>query len=379
MSTDIETARKLFSKDLIDAAIRIGMIAVLVILCFRIFAPFAGMMMGALILAVAFYPLHQSISKRMGDKDGRAATLIVVVGILIIGGPMIMLGASFADNIFSGYASLESASLTIPAPPDFVAGWPLIGGRLHGAWAAAANNLPAFLVQYQEQLKGLAGWVLSTAAGTAGTLLLFLATLAVSGIMMAYGKSGTQAIHRILSKVAGPAKGPKMQVLSTATVRSVATGVIGVAFIQALLLGAGFMFAGIPAAGVFAVLILIAGIMQIPAALFSLPAIAFVWMSGDASTAMNVVLSVYLLVASLADNVLKPMLLGRGVDAPMPVILIGALGGMIVSGFMGLFIGAVLLAVGYQIFMEWVDDVEPSSDTAAIQSGAGGQPLAGSE
>ena len=151
----------------------------------------------------------------------------------------------------------------------------------------------------------------------------------------------------------GQEKGPRLHRLSTATIRSVALGVIGVAFIQALLLGTGFILAGIPAAGVLALLVLLLGIAQLPALLISLPAIAYLWWSGD-STAMNAFFTVYLLVMGMADNVLKPLMLGRGVDAPMPIILIGALGGMVSGGMIGLFLGAVLLTLGYKIFMEWV-------------------------
>jgi predicted PurR-regulated permease PerM len=100
---------------------------------------------------------------------------------------------------------------------------------------------------------------------------------------------------------------------------------------------------------------MLVGILQLPALIISLPAIGYLWWSGDASTTSNIAFTIYLLVAGMADNVLKPILLGRGVDAPMPVILLGALGGMVSAGIIGLFVGAVLLAVGYQIFMEWVD------------------------
>src|SRR5688572_18879135 len=148
---------------------------------------------------------------------------------------------------------------------------------------------------------------------------------------------------------------PRLQKLATATVRSVAAGVIGVAFIQAILLGMGFMLAGIPAAGVLALLVMFLGILQVPALLVTLPAIAWMWVSGDGSTTSNIVFTIYLGIAGMADNVLKPLLLGRGVDAPMPVILIGALDGMVTGGIIGLFVGGVLLAVGYQLFMEWVD------------------------
>jgi predicted PurR-regulated permease PerM len=180
--------------------------------------------------------------------------------------------------------------------------------------------------------------------------------------MMTYGESGTQTLQRIFCRLTDPVTGPRLQSLSTATVRSVASGVIGVAFIQALLLGVGFIMAGIPAAGVLALVVMFLGIMQLPAALVSLPVIAYLWWSGDASTTSNIVYTIYLLVAGLADNVLKPLLLGRGVEAPMPVILLGALGGMVSGGIIGMFVGAVLLAVGYQVFMEWVNTVEEGTD-----------------
>lgn len=199
---------------------------------------------------------------------------------------------------------------------------------------------------------------MSAAASTAGSVLLFLGALIIAGIMMAYGDAGSQAMLRIFNRLAGSAKGARLQSLSTATVRSVATGVIGVAFIQALLLGAGFIMAGIPAAGVLALGVLLIGIVQVPAAIIAWPAIAYLWISGDASTTSNIVYSIYLFVAGAADNVLKPLLLSRGVNVPMPIILIGALGGMVTNGIIGLFVGAVLLAVGYRVFMEWVDKGE---------------------
>lgn len=183
---------------------------------------------------------------------------------------------------------------------------------------------------------------------------------------MAYGESGSQVMRRVFSRLGGPINGPRLYSLSSATVRSVATGVIGVAFIQALLLGIGFIVAGIPGAGVWAVVVLLLGILQLPAALVSLPAIAYLWWLGDASTALNILFTVYLLVAGLADNVLKPLLLGRGVDVPMPVVLLGALGGMIIGGIIGLFVGAVLLAVGYQVFMAWVADADAADVQDAV-------------
>lgn len=343
------------SKELTETMIRLGLIAFLVLMCTRVIAPFADLMLWALILAIGLYPVQRYLAARLGGRQGRAATILVVAGLLLIGVPVMMLADSFAGHLQNAYTAIENDTATLQRPAPSVADWPLVGERVYRTWSAAADNLPGFLQEHQAQLKTLSRKAVSSVASTAGSMLLFLGSLIVAGIMMAYGEAGSQAMQRIFIRIVGPAKGSQLQSLSTATVRSVATGVIGVAFIQALLLGLGFIMAGIPAAGVLALVVMLLGIVQLPAALISLPAIAYLWWSGDASTTSNIVFSVYLLVAGLADNVLKPLLLGRGVDAPMPVILIGALGGMVMSGIIGMFVGAVLLAVGYQILMDWVD------------------------
>lgn len=378
MQLDISTFRKLLSSDLLDLIIRAGLIAFVVVMCVRIFAPFAGLMLWAVILAVALYPLHRGLAKRFGGRQGRAATLLVVAGLLLIGVPTVMLGTSFAGHIHDVYSAFKNNEVTVPQPAAAIAGWPLVGKKIYAAWSAAANDLPAFLERLQPQLGNFAKHMLSVAAQTAGGVFMFLGSLIIAGIMMAYGESGSQAMLRIITRLGGPTRGPQLHSLSTATIRSVATGVIGVAFIQALLLGIGFMMADIPGAGVLALIVMLIGIMQLPATIVSLPVIAYLWWAGDASTAANLFFTVYLLVAGLADNVLKPLLLGRGVDAPMPVILLGALGGMVSGGIIGLFVGAVFLAVGYQVFMSWVDQAPDGAEAGSPQTGTDAQASPGS-
>jgi len=373
MELDDVTVRDLLSRDLVEAMIRIGLIAFLVVMAGRIFAPFMGLMLWALILAVAHYPLHRRLASMLGGRQGSAATLLVVIGLLLIGIPTAMLGSSFAGQLHTVIEAFTSNSVTVKPPNPAIAEWPLVGERLHAAWSAAAADLPAFLERMQPQLGNMAEWVLSMAAGTMGAVLMFLGAWLIAGVMMAFGESGSAATGQIFSRLAGAERGPKLQVLSTATIRSVATGVIGVAFIQALLLGIGFVFAGVPAAGVLALIAMIVGIVQLPATLISLPVIGYLWWAGDASTTSNVIWTIYLLVAGLADNVLKPVLLGRGVDAPMPIVLIGALGGMVTAGIVGLFIGAVLLAVGYQIFMDWVNEPAAADQAQVDDSGEDGR------
>ncbi|MHC8412570.1 AI-2E family transporter [Pseudomonas sp. Hz4] len=346
---------KAFSRGLLDVLIRAGLIAVLVIFCFRIFHPFLDLMLWSLILAITLYPLQVRFKGVVGNKDGITATLIVLIAISILMVPVYLLGASIADSVERAMSMVKSDSFHIPPPSDAVAGWPLVGKPLHSLWVQAVNDLPDLVQKFIPQIKGVSLSLLSKLAGVGMGLLLFIFALIIAGIFLAYGEGGHRSAVQIVSRFCGPVKGPKIAELCTATIRAVALGVVGIAFIQMLLVGIGFVLMGVPGAGLLALAVLLLGIMQLPATLITLPVIVFVFASEGASTA-TIVFAIYVFVAGLVDNVLKPLLLGRGVDVPMPVVLIGALGGMVTSGILGLFIGPVILAVGYQLFWQWVED-----------------------
>jgi predicted PurR-regulated permease PerM len=342
----------------LDLFIRVALLAAAVFASIRIVLPFLSLMLWALVLAVTLYPLFQGLRSRTGWAPGRIATLMTLLFILVLGYPIFLLGVSFATHVGDGVAALRDGTVHIPEPLESVREWPLGGERLYAMWSEAYSDKEAFLEDIRPQIAGFAKAALASAASTAATFLLFIAALIIAGIMMAYGESGGAVMQRIACRAVGQQRGVSIHRLATLTVRSVAAGVVGVAVIQALLLGIGFLLAGIPAAGVLAMVTLIIGILQLPALLVSLPAIAYLWGLGDAGTVVNAVLTVYFLLAGAADNVLKPMLLGRGIDVPMPVVLIGALGGMVASGIVGLFTGSVILSVVYQLFIEWVHEVE---------------------
>jgi predicted PurR-regulated permease PerM len=196
-----------------------------------------------------------------------------------------------------------------------------------------------------------------------------MASFIIAGIIMAFGQAGSHSSLAIFERLVGHARGSALASLSTATIRAVAQGVIGVALIQAIIVGVALLVAGVPWAGVLAVIVLVLGIAQVPALLVTLPAIVYIWSSGAYSTAAAIVYTVVLVLAGMADNVLKPLMLGRGVDAPMPVILLGALGGMATAGILGMFVGATLLTLGYQIFMGWVA-ANPNAGQAQAESDA---------
>jgi predicted PurR-regulated permease PerM len=358
------------SRTLIDIYIRFGLIALLAVSCFEIFKPFMSLILWSMILAITMYPLQTRLKGKIFDGDGRTATLIVFVVICVILVPSCLIGVALIDSVERAMDIAKSGQIEIPLPPDSVASIPMVGQRIHDFWQLAATDFGSLAEKLAPQIKVVAVALLGTARGVGVGLLVFVAALMVAGIFMAYGELGTRSAVQIASRITTPERGPRLTALCTATVRAVAQGVVGIAFIQMLLIGIAFVFKGIPGAGLLGLVILLLGIMQLPATLITIPVIIYVFATEPVSLA-NIVFAVYVFIAGLADNVLKPLLLGRGVDVPMPVVLIGALGGMVTGGVIGLFIGPVALAVGYQLFWQWVEDVPPESAEPVAHSEGG--------
>ncbi|RYG32116.1 MAG: AI-2E family transporter [Burkholderiales bacterium] len=342
------------TSSLLEALIRAGLLLALVLICYKVFSPFLILMTWALILAVTLYPLHQRIVRRMGGKQGLAATVLVIVGLILIIAPTAVLLNSLGDSVKGLIDKVQSNTLEIPPPRESVAQWPAIGPKVHDAWTQAHNDLPGLVKSLQPKIGDLAKTALGFVAAIGGGLLMFLASFIVAGIIMAFGKAGEAGCLAIFNRIIGPEHGSEFAKLSTATIRAVAQGVIGVAFIQAIIIGLCLLISGVPWAGALSAIVLVLGIAQVPALVVTIPAIIYIWSSGTYGTGAAVGYSALLFVAGMADNVLKPLMLGRGVDAPMPIILLGALGGMATGGILGMFVGATLLALGYQIFMAWV-------------------------
>jgi predicted PurR-regulated permease PerM len=355
------------SSSLLDVLIRASLIGVLAVLCYQVFSPFLTLMVWSIILAVTLYPLHQWLAHTVGGKQWLASTILVIVGLLLIITPMALLMNSFADSVRHFIGAVQQNTLAIPAPREGVEKWPLVGKQIHDVWSKAHTDLPGFVQSMQPKIGELAQKAVAMVASIGSGLLLFLVSFLVASILMAYGESGARGSRAIFVRVAGAARGEALAKLSTATIRAVALGVIGVAFIQAILIGLALLLAGVPAAGVLSAIALVLSIAQVPALIVTVPAIIYIWSSGDYRTAAAITHTIILLLTGMADNVLKPLMLGRGVDAPMPVILLGALGGMASGGILGMFVGATLLALGYQIFMGWIA-TSPNSDPAVSQN-----------
>jgi len=342
----------------------IQILAVLVMLywCFRIVSPFVHIVVWGLIISVAVYPAHVALTARLGGREKSSATIIVLIGLAIIVVPTYLFTDSTIGALQHVATNLEQGTAKVPPPDASVAEWPVIGERVHAIWSAAATNLDATLTRFQPQLQSAGKKGMELAGQSLGTVFQFIASVIIAGVLLMSASGGYKTARNISASLVGTSRGTEFTELSILTVRSVAKGVLGVAFIQAFASAIGLAVAGIPAAGLWAVVVLILAIIQLPP-LIVLGPIA-IWFFSVADTVPAVAFLVFAIVVSASDAFLKPLLLGRGVNTPMLVILIGAIGGAIAEGILGLFTGAVILALGYEVFAAWMAPDEAQGEVA---------------
>ncbi len=335
----------------VEAAIRIGLIAMIMWWCLRIISPFVAPVLWAMIFAVALFPVFSWLKGKMGGRGGLAAAVLTLVALALLIVPIVMLSTSMIGSVQTMTQGFQDGTLSVPPPPEGVAEWPVIGEKLAPFWELASDNLQDFLVKYKDQLKPLWSWVVGQAASAGGAALLFFLAIIIAGLLMTKAEGAVSAMTALTTRLAGEG-GAAMVTTAGAIIRSVVQGVLGVAVIQALIGGLGMLAVGVPGAGLWAGLILILAIIQLPPILVLGPAIAYVFTTS--STLIAVLFLIFGVLVSMSDALLKPMLLGRGLEVPMPVILLGALGGMMLNGIVGLFIGAVVLSLGYELGIAWM-------------------------
>lgn len=344
----------------IEAAIKIALVGFIIWISFLIFKPFLVLILWGIIIAVAIYPLHTRLVRLVGGKGSISAILLTLVMLAVIIVPTVLFIISLVENIQELADSFEQDTFTIPPPPDTVKDWPLVGNFVHNFWEMSSVNLEGLLDKYSEQAGELGKWLLSTITGIVGTVLLFIGSILVSAIFLSQAKGGHKTAIRISNRLVGTG-GDLLVNNSIATIRSVVQGVLGVAIIQTGLIGAGFFVADIPAASILTLIVLFLAIVQLPPTLVVIPVIIYVF--SVSSTGFAVGFSIWSILAGMSDTFLKPMMLGRGLEIPMLIILIGAIGGMMLFGIIGLFLGSVVLALAYQLFKVWMfpDEVNDSA------------------
>ncbi len=364
-------ADRSFQKNAMASFVQIGALMILLVMSFRILSPFLNIVMWAVIIAVALYPAHTSLTSKLGGREKTSAMVFVLVGLSILIVPTYLTAESSIESLSNLGHSLKDGSITVSPPDESVADWPLIGERVYAGWSNAAENLEATLNKFQPQLAALGQGVLKFAGSIALGVLQFVLSVIIAGVFLVSAEGGYRTALTLSSSLLGE-RGNALVDLAIATIRSVAKGVLGVAIIQALLSGIGLAVMGVPAAGLWAGAVLILAIIQLPP-LIVLGPIA-VWIFSVADPVPATIFAVYAFIVSISDSFLKPMFLGRGMEIPMLVILIGAIGGAMLSGIIGLFVGAVILALGYEILVAWMKTDElnnprqPQADPAGEAS-----------
>lgn len=341
-----------FTRRGIDLTVKLGALIIVAFLCFKILGPFILPMAWGGIFAVALYPLFIKFSLLLGARDKLAAIIIVIISIALVIIPAVKFTASAVDSAQKVSVQIKAGTLDIPDPNEKVKNWPVIGQDLYDLWAEASSNLEDFARKHSDRIKSISSTLFSTAANVGGVFLQFILAVIIAAIFLVNAK----ACHKGCTKVAQRLmdnQGGKAVETSIATIRSVAVGILGIALIQALLGGLGMLFAGVPATGIWVLLILLVAIVQLPPIIILGPIAAYYFSVADTTPA--VIFLIWSMLVSSSDAFLKPLFLGRGMDTPMIVILLGAIGGMLTSGIIGLFLGAVFLALGYALMNQWLN------------------------
>jgi predicted PurR-regulated permease PerM len=334
-------------------ALRLALLFMILYWSFQIIAPFLPLVVWGSIIAIATYPLHEKLAARLGNRKGLSATLITLLGLTVLTLPVIVLTESVVESSANLASDISAGSISIPPPPERVQEFPIVGDTLYSNWALAAENLAAELQRFKPQLEALAESLLATAAGAGAAFLQMFFSVIVAGAFLAARDKTVDGVLSVLTWLVGD-RGEIMVSITQSTVRSVFKGVLGVAIIETILAAIGLVLADVPAAGLWALLILVLSIAQIPPLLTLAPLAIYVVSTSDVvGSTLFILLSV---IVVLIDTILKPVLLGRTADTPTLIVLMGALGGMILSGIVGLFVGAVVVVLGWELLQFWIRD-----------------------
>jgi predicted PurR-regulated permease PerM len=351
---------RVFINRTVEAVIRIGVIAGLIGWCFMIARPFLVPIIWGAIIAVTVFHGYAMLEVALGGRRILAAVLVTLLMLVMLVVPSVLLGDSLASGAYKLVESFQSGDLSIPPPPDSVARWPLIGEPIARAWTLASENMGAALHQASPLLKRFGTWLLSAAQGAGIGLLQFVLAIFIAGAFLANAEAAGRMTRAVARRLAGR-RGLILVGVAEHTIRSVASGILGVAVIQSLLAGLGFLVAGVPAAGLLTLICLLSSVIQLGVVIVLIPVVIYLFLTAKTATAVG--FTIWAVLIAPVDNILKPILLGRGVDVPMLVIFVGAIGGFLSSGIIGLFLGAVVLALGYSLFLTWLKQDESAVET----------------
>ena len=361
VTTSQSAPDKSYLRRAFEVSTHLSLIVLLVATCILFLRPFIAVVAWGLTIAIAGFPAYRWLQKLLGGRGRFAAVLFTVLLLTILIVPIALLAQTLIGGFQALAVRLHDGTLRIPPPPANIATWPIIGKRVSDLWSLASTNFAAVLPSFAPVLKEAAARLLAASAGVGIGVLQFFVSIVIAGFLLANSAQGARLSRKLAIRLLGN-KGAQFEALAEATIRSVTAGILGVALIQSLFAGLGFLFVRLPGAGLWALLFLIAAVLQV-GPLVLIPAVIYVF--ATTSTAKAVAFLIWCIVVALMDNVLKPLLLGRGVPVPILVIFLGAIGGFLAMGILGLFVGAIVLSVGYMLFLAWLEEDSAAEPTAS--------------
>lgn len=338
---------------LIELVIRLGILAFLAYWSFLLVRPFIPIVIWSAVLAVALYPIFDWAARLLGGRRRWAAALITVLGLLVVIGPVTWLGLGVVDGLRTLAVQIDTGALWVPPPPEALKNWPLIGGPVHDFWEQASTNLRSALAEVVPQLKPLGEFALDATKSASAGIFKFLVSVIIAGFLFSPGPSLVHAVKTAATRIDSK-RAEHFVELTGSTIRTVSRGVIGVSLLQAAIGGLGLQLAGVPGASLLTLCILVLAIVQIGPLLVVAPSIVWSWMELPTTSAL--LFTVCMLSVTFVDNVLKPIVIARGLTTPMLVIVVGVIGGVLAHGIIGLFLGPVVLAVAWELLSAWSSD-----------------------
>jgi predicted PurR-regulated permease PerM len=342
-----------------DHAIRLAFLGLFAWWSLQLVMPFLTIAIWSVILAVALHPVYRRLLRLFGGRGSLAAAVLTASVLGLVAGPIALLATNLVETLTGIAESIQEGRVRIPPPPPGLSDWPIIGEQLEGRWSLASENFPAALNQIWPEPRVTATAVVRRLSSMGGELALFLLAVLLSGFLYKPGPRIVEGARLFASRLVAP-RGEAFVEMAGATIRSVSQGVIGLAVLESLVAGIILLVADVPAAGLIAFAILLLSLIQIGPAPVLVPLVIWVWTTNVAVPAAAITLAAVAIL--LADNLLKPFLIRRGLKTPMLVILAGVMGGTIGYGMVGLFLGPVVLAVFYELVVAWVR-FEPAPGT----------------
>ena len=342
---------KAYTSRALDTFVDVSLCALLVISCLLILKPFVPLLVWGIIIAIASYPRFEKLKNSLGGRGGWSAVVWTALLLLVLIVPIFLLAGAIVETGQNLIARIREGTLSVPPPPARIETWPLVGARLSRMWNAASTDLTQLLMKFAPEIKAAIPKVLSASVGVGLTVIQFFIAILVSGALLANSVSIAKFTRALFVRIFGE-KGPEYQQLVGSTIRSVTFGILGVALIQSVFATVGFLLVGIPGAGAWSVIFLMSALLQV-GVIVLIPAVIYIF--ATASTTKAIVFLIWCVFVAVMDNILKPILLGRRAVVPILVVFLGAIGGFVALGLIGLFVGAVVLSVGYKLVLAWIE------------------------